>query len=84
MCTGDMYQDQIITHFKETNMKSKLMLFAFTLGISLSAFAAKPSTQCTNECRAELNECMAEVPKPGGPRPQQCVTAFNACKKACG
>lgn len=38
---------------------------------------------CLQDCRADRDDCMAQVPKPGGPRPQQCVQQFRACQQAC-
>jgi PAN domain len=39
--------------------------------------------QCLKDCADERNACMADVPHPGGPRPQQCVAEFKACNAAC-
>jgi hypothetical protein len=38
---------------------------------------------CTASCAADRDACMASVPTPGGPRPQECVQAFNSCNLAC-
>ena len=43
----------------------------------------RPIAECLAECKAELDDCMAEVGKPGGPLASQCVQQAAKCNKAC-
>lgn len=38
---------------------------------------------CLDACDDARDACMAEVPEPGRPRPQQCVQELNACRARC-
>lgn len=60
-----------------------------TSGLSQSAthsvryLAAPDSQQCQANCVAERNGCMASVPQPDGPSPQQCFSEFRQCQAQC-
>ena len=43
----------------------------------------KPDNSCQEACDAERDQCMKDVAKPGGPRPQECVQELKICLKEC-
>jgi hypothetical protein len=47
------------------------------------AQATVPLNACAEACKAERDDCMREVARPGGPRPAQCVAMLNACLRNC-
>lgn len=47
------------------------------------ALPPSPLALCLDQCAADRNACMAQVPHPGSRTPQQCLQEYNACKQAC-
>jgi murein DD-endopeptidase MepM/ murein hydrolase activator NlpD len=66
--------------------RARLLNMLIATGAVLSTIMSTPpafADACTDACEKERDSCMAQVSKKGGPKPQQCVQALNACKKEC-
>src|SRR5262245_61440917 len=67
-------------------LKTRLLNVLVATGAVSSTVMLTPlafADACTDACKKERDSCMAEVSQKGGPKPQQCVQANNACLKEC-
>jgi murein DD-endopeptidase MepM/ murein hydrolase activator NlpD len=66
--------------------RARLLNMLIAAGAVLSTIMSTPpafADACTDACEKERDFCMGQVSQKGGPKPQQCVQALNACKKEC-
>jgi hypothetical protein len=61
-----------------------LGLSAFICGAASPRSGVAAGNPCNDQCAAERDWCMSQVPLPGGPRPWECVAEYRACVAHCG